>query len=674
MSSIRQVGQILEITTPQATLSTLAGPTFYSPVMSLWGTLTGRRGTSSSSAPSPSSSDTNSRDSAPTTTFQSTPFDPTSAQDASSFLGGASLPDPSQLHPLAGLNQQTLDYLSLDESALSDLPGGRSALPSRGWSDDLQYGTGTTYLSALTLGGVYGMAEGFRRTPASAPPKIRLNSVLNSVTRRGPFLGNSAGIIAMVYNGINSTIGHYRGKHDSANSIVAGALSGMLFKSTRGVRPMMISGGLVAGAAGAWAISFKRSIEMRMSITLPCESPTPSPVERNIMDNLQSDAHAQEIPSINDIIDWHVEQSINSGRLGYSTNFPTSDLFNVDPKLFKDAATFDSDDVSDLLETALNDYAAEQDRAIDHMGHMDAHPELLVEAEGEIDRRLAQAGKTQQDIDGYASGERVLRRKIDDLYNLENPSPRKRNVVAAYIYYGTSENRHSADINLHISGSLAEFKSSARTYLNCIRDMWQPLEAIYDEDGLWKYKWKPKDKVVKIKEEWFPLESEHDYKILIQQATNPSREPFSVVLMQEVKPNATKPKNGTHGSNDIQEEDQNPDDMPPPMPSDMHFFFDDDFDLLRDLEACDVEGSINGKYEAEFGALVDAYKAMKEREASRALNDQKRVDHDTARRAQPKTPADRTRAGREGGQPNQRNSNVRNSITPFFPSKKSSKE
>lgn len=93
------------------------------------------------------------------------------------------------------------------------------------------------------------------RLPASAPPKLRLNSVLNSITRRGPFLGNSAGVIAMVYNGINSTIGHYRGKHDSANSVAAGALSGMLFKSTRGVRPMMISGGLVAGAAGAWAVS-----------------------------------------------------------------------------------------------------------------------------------------------------------------------------------------------------------------------------------------------------------------------------------------------------------------------------------------------------------------------------------------------------------------------------------
>ena len=80
--------------------------------------------------------------------------------------------------------------------------------------------------------------------------------MLNAITRRGPFLGNSAGVIAMVYNGVNSTMGYYRGKHDSANSVVAGGVSGMLFKSTRGVRPMMISGGLVAGAAGAWAVGF----------------------------------------------------------------------------------------------------------------------------------------------------------------------------------------------------------------------------------------------------------------------------------------------------------------------------------------------------------------------------------------------------------------------------------
>lgn len=141
----------------------------------------------------------------------------------------------------------------MEDSALSDLPGSQSALPSRGFTDDLCYGAGITYLTALTIGGAWGLQEGLRRS-AGQPPKLRLNSVLNAVTRRGPFLGNSAGVVAITYNCINSFIGNLRGRHDAANSVVAGGLSGMLFKSTRGVRPMLISGGIVASVAAAWTV------------------------------------------------------------------------------------------------------------------------------------------------------------------------------------------------------------------------------------------------------------------------------------------------------------------------------------------------------------------------------------------------------------------------------------
>ncbi|KAF2261577.1 mitochondrial import inner membrane translocase subunit tim23 [Lojkania enalia] len=210
--------------------------------MTIWDTLTGRKSTS----PPTTTQE-------PHDTFTPTPFDPSTAiQNPSDFLY-----DPSQLHPLAGLNKDTLDYLTLEDSVLSDLPGSRSALPSRGWSDDLCYGTGVSYLSALSVGGAWGLAEGLQKNPATMPPRLRLNGVLNAITRRGPFLGNSAGVIAMVYNGINSTIGNFRGKHDMTNSVMAGALSGAIFKSTRGVRPMLISSGIVASIAGAWAMTRK---------------------------------------------------------------------------------------------------------------------------------------------------------------------------------------------------------------------------------------------------------------------------------------------------------------------------------------------------------------------------------------------------------------------------------
>jgi import inner membrane translocase subunit TIM23 len=67
-----------------------------------------------------------------------------------SDLFNASAYDPAKLHPLAGLGDN-LDYLLLDEAKLQELPGGQSALPSRGWSDELSYGTGTTYLSGESI-------------------------------------------------------------------------------------------------------------------------------------------------------------------------------------------------------------------------------------------------------------------------------------------------------------------------------------------------------------------------------------------------------------------------------------------------------------------------------------------------------------------------------------------
>ena len=51
--------------------------------------------------------------------------------------------DPARLHPLANLDKQTLDYIILEDQQITSA----GALPSRGWTDDLCYGTGATYLT-----------------------------------------------------------------------------------------------------------------------------------------------------------------------------------------------------------------------------------------------------------------------------------------------------------------------------------------------------------------------------------------------------------------------------------------------------------------------------------------------------------------------------------------------
>ncbi|KDQ19079.1 hypothetical protein BOTBODRAFT_63208 [Botryobasidium botryosum FD-172 SS1] len=177
--------------------------------------------------------------------------------NASDLLSAANF-DPAKLHPMSGLGDK-LDYLLLDDDKTNQLPGSETALPSRGWSDDLCYGTGTTYLAGLGVGGLWGLREGATRPLAVSNSRLRINSVLNSMTRRGSFMGNSAGVLALIYNGINSSIDAWRGKHDVYGSIAAGGISGALYKSTAGVKPAFAAATLMMGLSAGWSW-VKRSV------------------------------------------------------------------------------------------------------------------------------------------------------------------------------------------------------------------------------------------------------------------------------------------------------------------------------------------------------------------------------------------------------------------------------
>ena len=87
------------------------------------------------------------------------------------------------------------------------------------------------YLSGALIGGAWGLREGLTN-PEATTNRLRFNSVLNALTRRGPFVGNNAGILALMYNMNNGIISSVRGRDDSFNSIVAGGLTGMIFRAT----------------------------------------------------------------------------------------------------------------------------------------------------------------------------------------------------------------------------------------------------------------------------------------------------------------------------------------------------------------------------------------------------------------------------------------------------------
>ncbi|EDK44215.1 Mitochondrial import inner membrane translocase subunit tim23 [Lodderomyces elongisporus] len=199
-------------------------------------------------------------------------FDPREVSDVNTIISSPSSETASSLnsslllHPLAGL-EKGIEYLDLEEEKLNTVEGSKGLIPSRSWTDDLCYGTGAVYLLGLGIGGLFGLQHGLSTLPQDAPGKVKLNHILNNITKRGPFLGNSAGVLALTYNLIDSTIDAVREKHEDVNSVAAGALAGALFRSSRGLKPMAYSSVMMAGAAGVWC-ALKRSIHEDNQVVL----------------------------------------------------------------------------------------------------------------------------------------------------------------------------------------------------------------------------------------------------------------------------------------------------------------------------------------------------------------------------------------------------------------------
>jgi import inner membrane translocase subunit TIM23 len=141
-----------------------------------------------------------------------------------------------------------VDYLYMDE---------RKSRGEHGWGEKACYNTGLTYAAGLFVGGAWGLAEGLR-APVGNATKLRLNAILNGCTRRGPLLGNSAGVLALMFTSVDHALSKVRGEDDMLNHTVAAGTAGMMFKSTAGLKVAARTGAVFAGlgavASGAYSL------------------------------------------------------------------------------------------------------------------------------------------------------------------------------------------------------------------------------------------------------------------------------------------------------------------------------------------------------------------------------------------------------------------------------------
>ena len=168
----------------------------------------------------------------------------------------------------------------VDPKKLSPLYGGKGnsnpdfiPTPGRRGRDDVSrlfFNTGAFWLLGFGTGGSYGFVEGLR-TAVNPSFRIKVNSVLNSLYKRGSLLGNSLGIIGkykLMLNLLNSKIfaafvhsscvafadlGDLDGITGTTymTPTVAGVITGSVFVASRGARAMAL-GGIIGGGASCF--------------------------------------------------------------------------------------------------------------------------------------------------------------------------------------------------------------------------------------------------------------------------------------------------------------------------------------------------------------------------------------------------------------------------------------
>eukprot|EP00112_Aurelia_sp_Birch-Aquarium-sp1_P024723 Seg795.6 transcript_id=Seg795.6/GoldUCD/mRNA.D3Y31 product="Mitochondrial import inner membrane translocase subunit Tim23" protein_id=Seg795.6/GoldUCD/D3Y31 len=152
-------------------------------------------------------------------------------------------------------------YLNIDPSYLNQDGGAEFVFATdsqkkRGWGERMFSSIGTSYMTGLTFGGSWGLYEGLRN-PDGKTMKLRLNSVLNGMTRRGPFMANSLGVVALMYCSLNTGIEKVRGTEDMYNSVAAAVTTGALFKSTGGIRAIGFASAIGGSIAALYIVGDK---------------------------------------------------------------------------------------------------------------------------------------------------------------------------------------------------------------------------------------------------------------------------------------------------------------------------------------------------------------------------------------------------------------------------------
>ncbi|XP_050084328.1 mitochondrial import inner membrane translocase subunit Tim23 [Anopheles aquasalis] len=104
---------------------------------------------------------------------------------------------------------------------------------------------GSSAMIGACIGGMGGLYNGLNATKlANQTGKLRRTQLLNHVMKQGAATANTLGTIAVMYSAFGVLLQWARGEDDEFNTIAAGGATGLLYKSSAGIRKCALGGGV----------------------------------------------------------------------------------------------------------------------------------------------------------------------------------------------------------------------------------------------------------------------------------------------------------------------------------------------------------------------------------------------------------------------------------------------
>ncbi|RXM35776.1 Mitochondrial import inner membrane translocase subunit Tim23 [Acipenser ruthenus] len=147
--------------------------------------------------------------------------------------------------------EEVVGQLETEVSILLDAieaPEWRPLLEAEGPTIDILDNKGAAF------GAVNGLRLGLTETRDMAWSKPRNVQILNLVTRQGAAWANTLGSLALLYSAFGVIIEKTRGAEDDLNTVAAGTLTGVLYKSTGGLRGMARGGLMGLALTGLYSL------------------------------------------------------------------------------------------------------------------------------------------------------------------------------------------------------------------------------------------------------------------------------------------------------------------------------------------------------------------------------------------------------------------------------------